>query len=312
MLSAELRRRSISLLLAILGLSCASPKRRDMPPPAAPVAVAVPASPATAPCTPRVRLVAVSLEQSPTLDGELDEWPRSSELVLESEPCALELEVALRSDGLYLAGRGRASAEPTGVEPRLELELAFGFPALVFGPPSIGHHLGHREIGSVAACADAEAAGTSLTPVAIASCEKWFESARAAQATLASELVQTFSVETVSASSGRSFEAFLPNDVLPPVPGYPVRELWLRGALFPGNVAIELPGAEGACSDCPEPFRGRMPLQVGERPVAAPATEADGSLPRALTPRPSSWVAALTGELLVYRLAPKVREVHIY
>lgn len=44
----------------------------------------------------------------------------------------LELEVGLRPDGLYLAGRGRANAM-LRVAPRLELELAFGFPALVFG-----------------------------------------------------------------------------------------------------------------------------------------------------------------------------------
>lgn len=306
------RMRLALLLVAVLGVSCAAPKPLDAPPRPAPVAVAVPPSNAAVPCTPRALLLAVSLEQAPKLDGELEEWPGPSRLVREAKPCMLELEVALRDDGLYLAGRGSADAAPMREAPRLELELAFGFPALVFGSPSIGHHLGRRDIGSAAACADAEAAGTSLTPADIDSCEKWLESARAAQRELAGELVQGFSVETLLAASGRSFEAFLPNAVLPPVPGYPVRELWLRGVLSPGNVTIETPGAAGACSDCPEPFRGRMPLRVGKAPAAAEATEPSGSLPRALTPRPSSWVAALTGELLVYRLGPSLREVRIY
>lgn len=55
-----------------------------------------------------------------------------------------------------------------------------------------------------------------------------------------------------------------------------------------------------------------MPLHVGKAPAAAEATEPSASLPRALTPRPRSWVSALTGELLVYRLGPKVEEVRIY
>ncbi len=303
--------RDITLVAALLGACCTPTNPPEAPAPAAPV-VAVPQSPTAAPCTPRARLVAVSLQGAPALDGQLEEWPRPSGSVTQSEPCTLELEVALRDDGLYLAGRGSADSERMRVAPRLELELAFGFPALVFGPPSIENHLGRREIGSAAACADTEAAGMALTPEDIASCQKWLEHARIAQGKLASELIQGFTVETVLGSSGRSFEAFVSKDVLPPVPGYPARELWLRGVLSPGNVAIELPEAAGDCSDCPEQFRGRMPLQVGEAPAAAQATEPTASLPRALTPRPRSWVAALTGELVVHRLGPKVEEVRIY
>lgn len=269
------------LLLAILGASCAAPKSPDTPVPAAPVAVPIPPSPAGETCKPRARLRAVSLEQAAKLDGELDEWPRPSRFV--SEPCTLELEAALRDDGLYLAGRATADVGVMHEAPRLELELAFGFPALAFGAPSIGHHLGRREIGSAAACADAEAAGTSLTPADIDSCEQWLESARAFQERLAEELVHGFTVDTLLAASGRSFEAFLPNAVLPPVPGYPVQELWLWGVLSPGNVTIETlgaPGAPGACSGCPEPFRGRLSVIARSR---AGSVKAAGARPRPFT-----------------------------
>jgi len=228
------------------------------------------------------------------------------------QPCMLELEVALRDDGLYLTGRLSADAEPFRVAPRLEFEAAFGFPELVFGAPSIAHHLGVRVIGSAADCADAEAAIMAPTPQEIASCEQWLESARASQAKLAKELVQKLSVNTVLAPGGTSFEAFIPNSALPPVPGYPVHELWFSGRLSPGNIAIETPSAPGACEACPEPFRGHAALQLGKSPAAAPAADASGPLPPALRPRPSSWVQGLTGELIVYRLGPKLEEVQIY
>lgn len=267
---------------------------------------------AAARCTPLVELVAIDLERAVQVDGDLGEWPRPSRFVPNSEPCRLELEVALEDDGLYLAGQHSADAEPFRVAPHLELEVAFGFPALVFGTPSIAHHLGVREIGSAADCADAEAAVIAPTPQAIATCEQWLESARAAQGRLAKELVQKLSVEAVLAAGGRSFEAFVPNSALPPVPGYPARELWLSGVLAPGNIAIETPSRPGACDGCPEPFRGHAALQVGNSPEAAPSVESSGPLPPALRPRPRSWVEGLTGELIVYRLGPKLEEVQIY
>jgi len=273
--------------------------------------VAVP-EPVAAPCTPRVRLVAVNLQRAVQLDGDLEEWPRPSRFAPNAEPCMLELEVALHDEGLFLAGQQGADAQPFLLAPRLELEVAFGFPALVFGVPRFANHLEVREIGSAADCADAEAVNMPNTPQAIASCEQWLESARAAQARLAKELVQKLSVGAVLAAGGRSFEAFVPNSALPPVPGYPVHELWLRGLLSPGNIAIETPTRPDACEGCPEPFRGHAALQLGNSPEAAEAVESGGPLPPAIGPRPRSWVEGLTGELIVYRLGPKLEEVQVH